>query len=161
MKQLASLFLLFFAHLAFVPEVLVLILIVGAYFYFRDPLPWLAFEGGVFAVLALLFALLARHVDRRSLAVGVVTAGSPQEADADDVLRLFSLGEHLLFAITSAALPYFILSFFFLRRARRLLAAHRLSGRRVSGRSLCWPLAGSTAKAARLRRIRALSTACV
>ncbi|WP_336281723.1 hypothetical protein [Cronobacter dublinensis] len=112
MKRLASLFLLFFSHLAFVPEALLLILIVGAYFYFRDPLPWLAFEGGMFAVLALLFALLARHVDRRSLAVGVVTAGSPQEADADDVLRLFSLGEHLLFAITSAALPYFILSFF-------------------------------------------------
>ncbi|CCK10897.1 FIG00553814: hypothetical protein [Cronobacter sakazakii 680] len=161
MKRLASLFLLFFAHLAFVPEALIVILIVGAYFYFRDPLPWLVFEGAVFAVQALLFTLLAQHVDRRSLAVGVVTAGSPQEKEADEVLRLFSLGEHLLFAITSATLPYFILSFFYLRRACRLLAAHRVSGRRVSGRSLCWPLAGSPAKAARLRRIRALTAACL
>ncbi|EPP1034275.1 hypothetical protein [Cronobacter turicensis] len=111
MKRFASLLLLFFAHLAFLPEALLLILIVGAYFYFRDPLPWLAFEGGMFAVLGLLFALLARYTDRRSLAVGIVTAGSPQEKDANDVLRLFSLGDHLLFAIASATLPYFIVSF--------------------------------------------------
>ncbi|NUW60406.1 hypothetical protein [Cronobacter muytjensii] len=112
MKRLASLLLLFVSYLVFVPEVLVLAVIAGTYFYFRDALSWLLCEAGLFALLALFFMLLARHVDSRSLAVGVVTAGSAQEADADDVLRLFTLGEHLLMATAVATLPYFIISFF-------------------------------------------------
>ncbi|ALB61480.1 hypothetical protein BN137_4233 [Cronobacter condimenti 1330] len=112
MKRLASLLLLFFFYLTFVPEVLVFLLIVGTYFYFRDPLSWLLAEGGLFALLVLLFVLLARHVDKRSLAVGVVTRGSAQEAEADEVLHLFNLGGHLLMAIITATVPYFIISFF-------------------------------------------------
>lgn len=112
MKRIAPLLFAFINRLMFAFESLLFVAIVGACFWLKNLQQILLLEAGVLGLLALLFWLTARWVNRRSLEVGVVRRGSPQEKEADGVLRLFSLAESLLEMTLYAMLGFFVMNFF-------------------------------------------------
>lgn len=112
MKRIAAFLFAFFNRLMFAVESLILALIVGACFWLKNLQQILWLEAGTLGLFTLLFLLTARWAARRSLAVGTVRRGSPQEKDADKVLRIFSLAEWLLEMLLYAMLGFFIMSFF-------------------------------------------------